>query len=200
MRKAKTATRKIDEILNAALYLFSTRGYVKTSMTDVAEAVNMTKGGIYHYIAKKEDLLVQLHNQMADAFIREFRASAESSDQPQRQLDHWIEAHVRLMRDYRHHIKIFFNELNSLQNTEKLHTIIGKRDDIFALLETIIKTGRKQRVFRTDMQPKIISFLIFGMINWFYQWYNPDGPRRLDDITDDIKKIVFNGVMNKDLF
>ena len=198
MEKLETSNGKINEILNAALYLFSTRGYVKTSMVDVADAVNMTKGGIYHYIAKKEDLLVHLHNQMADAFIREFRESAESSEEPQRQLLHWIEAHVRLMRDYRHHIKIFFNELNSLQNTEKLQTIISKRDDIFSLLEKIIKTGRKQKVFRTDMQPKIISFLIFGMINWFYQWYDPDGPRKLADITGDIKKIVFNGVMNKE--
>lgn len=192
----KAPETKMNEILNAALYLFSSRGYEKTSMSDVADAVNMTKGGIYHYISKKEDLLVRIHNQMADAFIRTFRKSAEISEEPEARLSYWIEAHTRLMKDYKHHIKIFFNELDSLQNTEKLHTIIGKRDSIFELLQTIIKTGQKQKVFRTDLQPKIISFLIFGMINWFYQWYDPDGPRRLEDITEDVKKIILNGMMN----
>ena len=192
----KAPETKMNEILNAALYLFSSRGYEKTSMSDVADAVNMTKGGIYHYISKKEDLLVRIHNQMADAFIRTFRKSAEISEKPEARLSHWIEAHTRLMKDYKHHIKIFFNELDSLQNTEKLRTIIGKRDSIFELLQTIIKTGQKQKVFRTDLQPKIISFLIFGMINWFYQWYDPDGPRRLEDITEDVKKIILNGMMN----
>ncbi|MHB1011463.1 MAG: TetR/AcrR family transcriptional regulator, partial [Desulfobacteria bacterium] len=38
-----------EEILGAAIRLFTRKGYVNTSMDDIAEAVGLTKGGLYHY-------------------------------------------------------------------------------------------------------------------------------------------------------
>ena len=52
---------KKDEISKAALDLFSSRGYLKTSMSDVAKAVGLTKGGLYYHVDKKEDLLLCCH-------------------------------------------------------------------------------------------------------------------------------------------
>lgn len=187
---------KMKEILNAALYLFSTRGYLKTTMTDVAEAVNMTKGGIYHYIDKKEDLLELIHNQMTDAFMRRFQEASESTEDPQMKLLNWVETHVDLMIDYRPHIKIFFTELGHFEDKERLRKIVEKRDRIFSMLYEIIKNGCKEKVFRSNLQPKIITYLTFGMINWFYQWYSPDGPRRIEEIKEDIKNFILDGILS----
>jgi AcrR family transcriptional regulator len=47
------------ELLEAALRIFAERGYANTRLEDVASAVGVTKGTIYHYFATKEDLLVR---------------------------------------------------------------------------------------------------------------------------------------------
>ena len=44
---------KMEEILNVALSLFNKKGYLKTSMTDIADALSLTKGGLYHHVIKK---------------------------------------------------------------------------------------------------------------------------------------------------
>ena len=46
-----------ENIIIAALRLFVTRGYKSVSLIDVANAVGITKGGIYHYFSSKDDLL-----------------------------------------------------------------------------------------------------------------------------------------------
>lgn len=46
-----------DKITIAALRLFLLRGYKNVSLVDVAQEVGITKGGIYHYFAGKEELL-----------------------------------------------------------------------------------------------------------------------------------------------
>jgi AcrR family transcriptional regulator len=48
-----------DKITIAALRLFLLRGYKNVSLVDVAHEVGITKGGVYHYFASKEELLNQ---------------------------------------------------------------------------------------------------------------------------------------------
>ncbi|WP_235490550.1 helix-turn-helix domain-containing protein, partial [Frankia sp. AvcI1] len=48
------------EILQAALEIFARKGYAAASIQDVADAVGVLKGSLYHYIDSKEDLLFQI--------------------------------------------------------------------------------------------------------------------------------------------
>jgi TetR/AcrR family transcriptional regulator, cholesterol catabolism regulator len=190
MKKDKT-----DEILNAALSLFNTKGYLKTSMTDIADALNLTKGGLYHHVVKKEDLLQLAHERMTDAFIEGFRQSVKPTDDPQKKLDSWLKEHILLMQEYQPHIKVFFTELDNLKHSPYYQNIVAKRDDIFNSLYDILVEGQQKQFFRHDIHPKILAFLIVGMLNWFYQWYKPDGPRSIEKITEDVRKLVFDGVL-----
>ena len=49
-----------SELLEAALAVFSQRGYRNTRLDDVAETAGVTKGAIYHYFDTKEELLVSV--------------------------------------------------------------------------------------------------------------------------------------------
>ena len=186
---------KMEEILNAALSLFSSKGYTRTSMMDIANAVGLTKGGIYHYISKKEDTLIMIHNRMSNAFVTEFRKAAQSSDDPQHKLESWLSVHAHLVKDYKPHIKIFFTGLDHLKSSPHYARIVSMRDEIFDMLFGIIEDGRKQKIFRDDIHPRILTFLIMGMMNWFYQWYQPGGPRTIEKIIEDAQKLVIGGVV-----
>lgn len=48
-----------SEILEAALRVFSERGYRATRLEEVGEAAGVTKGTIYHYFTNKEELLLR---------------------------------------------------------------------------------------------------------------------------------------------
>jgi TetR/AcrR family transcriptional regulator, cholesterol catabolism regulator len=186
---------KMDEILNAALSLFNTKGYLRTSMNDIADALNLTKGGLYHYVDKKEDILILAHERMSDAFIDGFRRSVEVTDEPKEKLANWLKEHTLLMREYQPHIKVFFTELGNLKNTPQFEGIVAKRDGIFNSLYEILIQGQQEHVFRKDIHPKIMTFLIMGMLNWFYQWYKPEGTRSIEKIIGDVKNLVFDGIL-----
>ncbi|MCU0598342.1 MAG: TetR/AcrR family transcriptional regulator [Desulfobacterales bacterium] len=189
---------KMDEILDAALSLFNKKGYLRTSMTDIANALNLTKGGLYHHVIKKEDLLKLAHERMTDAFIKGFRQSVKPADNPQKKLASWLKEHILLMQEYQPHIKVFFTELDNLKHSPYFKTIVAKRDEIFDSLYDILVEGQQEKIFREDIHPRILTFLIMGMLNWFYQWYKPDGPRSLEKILGDVKNLVFGGVLCRD--
>jgi AcrR family transcriptional regulator len=61
-RPAKTSgVETRDQILVVAEELFTTQGYDKTSLRDIAERLGITKAALYYYFARKEDILLELH-------------------------------------------------------------------------------------------------------------------------------------------
>jgi len=65
------------ELLEAALAVFSQRGFRNTRLDDVADAAGVTKGAIYHYFDTKEELLLSvIEHYHATAFGRAEEALA----------------------------------------------------------------------------------------------------------------------------
>src|SRR5258707_7585073 len=49
-----------QEILRTAARLFQQRGYDATSMNDVAAALKLSKGGLYHHFQSKDEILFEI--------------------------------------------------------------------------------------------------------------------------------------------
>jgi AcrR family transcriptional regulator len=162
-------------------------------MNDVAAEVGLTKGGIYHHISKKEDLLTAIHEEMANALLEKL-ATIDKEKEPYEQLAMWIEIHAKIMKNYQRHIKIFFTELDNLSKTS-FKRIVLKRDRVKTILHSIIKDGINKKQFDKNLDSNIVSLLIIGMLNWFYQWYQPNGKLSIEEIIENVKKLVFLGIL-----
>src|ERR1700760_455671 len=84
-----------SQIYMAASRLFIEKGFAGTSMSDIAEAVNITKAGLYHFVESKEELLFTINqfgmDRLEEAVIRPAAAIAD----PRARLDAIFRAHVR---------------------------------------------------------------------------------------------------------
>ena len=186
-----------EDIIETALDLFSSKGYLKTSMAEIAEAVGLTKGGLYHHVDKKEDILVLIHNQMVEDFNGSLKLAIETKGDFKTKLKAWIGVHARLIRDYQPHLKIFFTELDNITDTQTIENVIKKRDVGFNLLYGLIQEGIEKDEFRNDIHPGLVTMLIFGMLNWFYQWYRQNGESSIEEIAEEVEKMVFEGILKK---
>lgn len=192
MKKDNTLNMR-ETILEAAVNLFQANGYNNTLMDDIAEAVGLTKGGLYHYIEKKEDLLRDLHDQILDAFIERVEGAMEEKAPAEKKIEKWIEAHATIMNDYLGHIKVLFTEIDNYSE-EMLQATVRKRDQIQRMLVDIIRSGISEGRIRKDIHPQVTGFLILGMLNWLYVWYRPNGPMGLEEIISNMKTMVTCGL------
>lgn len=182
-----------EEILSAALKLFQQKGYTNTSMDDVADAVGLTKGGLYYYVDKKEDLLRQIHDQLLDNFMIRITSTIEGIQDPMERLTAWIRTHTTIIKDYQFHIKVFFTEIDQLSE-DTLKRMVERRDKVQRMLAQILAEGVASGRIRSDIDPNISSFLILGMMNWIYVWYNPKGPSSIEEIIENILMMVRQGL------
>jgi len=77
-----TADRR-QQLLNVARALFASRGYVTTTMDDVAEAAGFTKPIVYQHFAGKEALYAELVTSTGDALIKELTEAVADSPSPE---------------------------------------------------------------------------------------------------------------------
>ena len=68
------ATRR--KILVEATRLFARQGYHKTTVTDIANAIGMTQGALFHHFANKEALLEAVVRRLARGFA-DYRAAMD---------------------------------------------------------------------------------------------------------------------------
>ena len=70
-RTKEEAAKTRARILASALALFAKKGYERTTFTDIAARLKMTKGAVYWHFASKEALLVELVRLALEKFRRQ---------------------------------------------------------------------------------------------------------------------------------
>ena len=164
-----------EAIIEAAVRLFHERGYSNTSMQNIADAVGLLKGSLYYYISSKEDLLFEIHERFMNVLIEKTESREATADLPPRErLEGVITDLLQLIRDYSANVELFFRERYAMQGA-RWDAIHEKRERYETVVRNIIRQGQQDGSFRADLDDKIVTFGLFGMCNWSYQWLNPAG-------------------------
>jgi TetR/AcrR family transcriptional regulator, cholesterol catabolism regulator len=186
------ASNKQAEIMAAAIQLFGQKGYHATSMQDIADAVGLQKGSLYHYISSKEDLLVVI---IRDAIAQYNARLAEvrAMDLPVRsKLEMAIRYHLKGIADNLGMLTIFLRESYAL-NPEQQKLVNEDSARYNRMFEELFQQGVASGEIR-NLDPKLASRTVLGATNWFYRWYRPDGARNIEELADFFVDVLFNGI------
>lgn len=171
-RTGRDATRE-SEILTAAARIFREKGYHGTSVRDIAEAVGLLKGSLYHYIRSKEQLLAKLFEGSLGDTIVELESIAARDASATERLGDMVRVYVMSVTANLDAVGIYLREWRSLPAPE-LARVRARRRAMRRLFEDVIGEGiRRKELSVTD--PKIAALAIIGMCNWTYEWYRPRG-------------------------
>jgi len=112
---------KEEDIIEAAVRLFSEKGYTATSVDEIAKESGMAKASFYKFFQSKEDVLiatVKMHSQTVEEHIFSFYATAD--DEPQQKISSFIQVHMKSTLESKiHSVMMSVHDKSILQN-EKL--------------------------------------------------------------------------------
>lgn len=176
------ARKKKLEILRTAAEIFNEKGYHGTTIEEIASQLKVTKASLYHYIANKEDLLVQCHEMVADTSISHLQEIINSNIDPKQKLLKAIDSHIKNICEEKSMFNIIISP-SDIFSKDTRNTIIQKRDVYELLLLEILQEGMDLGYFiQTD--PKITLLQILGSLNSISRWYSPNGKKTQQEISD----------------
>ncbi len=190
-KEAREAKRMA--ILEAAAKIFNERGYHSTSMSDVADALGVSKPFLYYYLKDKEDLLYQCSRAATEqlhALLDEVRDAKVSGWQ---RLEMLFRRYVHVMTtDFG--VCLIRNTAQGNMNPERRQKLWTGRRRLNREVERIVAEGIADGSIRS-CDPKKLSFAMFGAFNWITFWYRADGPQKPETIADYFLDIFARGVV-----
>jgi TetR/AcrR family transcriptional regulator, cholesterol catabolism regulator len=191
-----------QEILRAAARLFQQRGYDATSMNDVASALKLSKGGLYHHFQGKDEILFEIMNHAMEITEERVLAPVRSIGNPAERLRALIRLHMEVVLSPRdREITVMLHENHPLPPGLRKR-INHRKKEYVHFVENLVAEVQKdfQKEKRLSMgsqnavSPRAAAFALLGMINWIYQWYKPEGNLQAQTLIPQFTELFFEGI------
>jgi len=166
------------EILDQALQLFGSQGYVDTSMSQIAARVGIAKPTLYHYFDGKDTILFEILN---GGLTKAMRRSAEPLP-PLEELHRVTRNLLEVVRDYKDVTRIFFDLPKGFPE-ESARVLNERRGAYEAYIVTIFQRLVADGTFRAA-NFSMMARAFFGACTWASQWYDDDGPWSCEEVAD----------------
>ncbi|MFO7544825.1 MAG: TetR/AcrR family transcriptional regulator [Trueperaceae bacterium] len=168
------------EIVAAAGSLFRDHGYHATSMRDLAKRLNLQGGSLYAHIGSKEELLWEIVDAAAEAFMTAADTVDPTLPAPER-LRGLVRGHLGVVVDELEHATVFFHEWTHLR-PDLRQRIVERRDAYQDHFRRAVRDGVRDGSFAVD-DADLATLLVLSTLNWSYQWLDPGGRLDLDALT-----------------
>lgn len=182
-RAARRSDERYEQIYETAARLFYEKGYANTSLQDIASAVGLQKGSLYHYITSKEDLLHGITEYAHEFFARLTEAADESGVTVMAEIERRLRLHAEFTARHFHITAVFYNERAAL-SPDRQERVLRTRDAYEGRLRQLVRDGQAAGEIAADLDPRMAVFGILGMVNWITHWYRPGGPLGPEQIGD----------------
>lgn len=183
---------KRNAILQRSAELFAEGGFERTSMASVAAQCGVSKPLLYHYYTNKEELLFDIINGHLEELCSAIAEADDPSAEPQVRLRALVGALLDCYRDANAQHKVQINALSALpaDKQDLLKAQERKLVAIFAAAVRAINPAIDEK--NSILKPATMS--LFGMLNWHYMWFRPEGSISREDYADLATELFVNGL------
>ncbi|MGW6456557.1 TetR family transcriptional regulator [Streptomyces sp. NPDC055078] len=172
-----------DDILRVFAEHVARKGYSDTSLSEIATVLGLSKGTIVHHFGNKERMLHEVHSAYYERRFAEAEFIHREIDDPVPQLAAIIYSLLAAHRDDRAVTITFLREFVRYAEGggglgEELR---GRRIEYRDMVVAIIERGVAAGVFHSS-DPGLSALHIFGMCNYAWTWYRPEGAKSIEEI------------------
>ncbi|KIH96849.1 TetR family transcriptional regulator [Streptomonospora alba] len=161
-------------LLAVATRLFAEKGFDRTSVQEIVDAADVTKGAMYHYFDSKDDLLAEIYARVLRLQMSRL-ADIAGQDRPvAERVEHAAADVVVSTIENLDDATISFRSLHMLR-PEKQREVRDERRRYHELFRSLITEGQQQGVFTDRVPADIVVDFYFGSVHHLSTWYHPEG-------------------------
>lgn len=178
-------------ILDSAAHLFAMKGFDGTSVIAITDACNISKSSLYHYFPSKEDILFEV----ASSFVQEIWSDIDAFDAEKHELP--------LLEELRTILRIcmarfaggtdrqivLLNDTDKLPAERRAHIVKLQREVLERVQGLLIRI--RPDLVANEEEARVRTMLMFGMLNWTMNWYDPEGSVSPDKLVDIMLDMTF---------
>jgi len=194
VRNKELVARRREQIVLAAIKLFSQKGFHQTSLRELAEASGVSHGNIYEYVGSKQDIFFLIHQFIDNIAIRESNRTTENVDDPLEKLRRMVKAEFKLMYDWSDAVLLLYQETHVL-DAPLLKALLKRERARVLRIEEVLREGMDKGQLR-HFNTRVAANLIKSMAEtWVVKRWDLRGHIDRMEMEKAILDVAFNGLL-----
>jgi AcrR family transcriptional regulator len=165
-RKEREKEHRRDEILNAAQKVFFEKGLQASTMDEIAEAAELSKGTLYLYFKSKEDLYLAVMTRGMELLQDLFDKAISEADSPLDQIRKMGQAYRTFFNEHRNFFRMFsffqHPQFHKQVSEDMMAICHARNQEIWQKVISIIKRGIEQGFLRDDLDPAECAIMLWS--------------------------------------
>ncbi|MFE3452129.1 TetR/AcrR family transcriptional regulator [Nonomuraea sp. NPDC059194] len=183
-----------ESVLHTAVTVFNERGYDGTSMEDLARALGVTKSAIYYHVPGKEQLLARALDRALDGLFTMIADPMATSGPAIERLEWVVRRSVSILVERLPYVTLL---LRVRGNSVTEQHALERRREFDRFVSHLVKEAAAEGHIRPDVDPALVTRLLFGTVNSITEWYQPSRGASADELAAAILTIAFDGLRTR---
>jgi AcrR family transcriptional regulator len=180
-------------VIACAAELFAREGFENVGMSRLADAVGISKAGVYHYFPAKREILDTIVVTTLDGLMESVAAATVDVKRPRDRLTAFMTAHAAYFEANYWAFTTMLVGFGGLGSRATREAVVEQRDRYEGLLRQILQEGVDGGDFRAVHLPTA-SRAALSMLNWMARWFDPSGPERATDVAARYAELLLDGL------
>jgi TetR/AcrR family fatty acid metabolism transcriptional regulator len=186
---------KRNQILEAAVRVFATKGYHTSRVGDIAKEAGVAHGLLYHYFSSKEEVLQTVFRDNWTRLVAAFEAIDEGDEPPRKQLEAIAKT---LLRTWRYGPELVRVMIREVARSPQLQTQVEEIRGAFVVIQRVIERGQADGSFRKELDPRLATWIFYGgleeLLTGWVMGQLPDGDEEVARAERTLIDIVLDGL------
>ncbi|MFF3323355.1 TetR/AcrR family transcriptional regulator [Streptomyces sp. NPDC002889] len=193
MATARRDTYTPETLLSVAVRVFNERGYDGTSMEHLSKAAGISKSSIYHHVAGKEELLRRAVSRALDALFAILEEPGAVGGRAIERVEYVTRRTVEVLMAELPYVTLL---LRVRGNTTTERWAMERRREFDQRVADLLKAAAADGDLRADVDIRLATRLLFGMVNSLVEWYRPQpaGGYDGDQVAETVVRLAFDGL------
>jgi len=181
-------------ILEIAVTAFNEFGYDATSMGVLATRLSLSKAAIYHHFSSKDEVLQLALDEALNGLEGVLLESGAQTGSAIDRLAHVLRGAVNILTTRLPYVTLL---LRVRGNTEVERLALARRRAFDRAVSSLVIEARDEGSLRSDIDPRVVTRLLFGMVNSIAEWYRPEGLEDAAQLADDVLAVALDGLRRR---
>jgi TetR/AcrR family transcriptional regulator, cholesterol catabolism regulator len=191
---AKEPVDRRERILLSAATLFARRGVAATTVREIADEVGILSGSLYHHFESKEAIVDEVISSYLEDLRSRYKQVLARDLDPRTRLHDLVVASLEVAEAHPHATEIYQNDVNYLSRIERFSYLKGAGKEVQNSWLEVINAGISQKVFRDDLDPKILYRLMRDSVWLSVRWFKPTRDYPISRLAEDCTSLFIDGL------
>lgn len=182
-----------NEILARSAQLFAERGVAATTVREIADAVGMLSGSLYHHFPSKDAIVEGVVRDYLDDLLAGYRETLSSGLAPRAAVERLIRVSIEAAVAHPYAPEVYQNEMGYLRAQPRLAEVASAGQEVQRTWHDVLNAGVASGDFRDDVPVRVVYRFLRDAIFLSSRWHRREEGYTAEKLAADFGSLFLDG-------